>query len=140
MPPANIHLPGIHSAVKRMIGWNTLLYHRKCRRRGPNQSPRVLCRAGGPHHLVVPVQVVDMETMPLLLAQTDTKMAVTLDRLRLPYFTNVHYNEQRNTPSCLEPLSCFTMNQFGVRASSSTSMSKVNEVVVDPAGHPPVCR
>ena len=89
-----------------MIGWNTLLYnHKNGRHRGPNPSPRVLCRGGGPHHLVLLGQVVDMETMRLLLAQTDKKTTVMLDRLRLPYFTNVHYNEQRNTPYS-EPLVC----------------------------------
>ena len=96
-----------------MIGWNILLYqHRKGRRQGPNQSPRVLCRAGGPHNPVLPGQVADMETMRPLLAQTDKKTAVTLDRSRLLYLINVHYNGQRDTPSRSEPLSCFTMIQY----------------------------
>ena len=111
-----------------MIDWNILLYqHRKGRRQGPNQSPRVLCRAGGPHNPVLPGQVADMETMRPLLAQTDKKTAVTLDRSRLLYLINVHYNGQRDTPSRSEPLSCFTMIQFGMQAADWTSMSKAQE-------------
>lgn len=92
--------------VKKMIGWNILLYnHRKGRCRGRNQSPRVPCRAGGRHNLRLLGQAVHTETMRPLLTQTGKKIAATLNRLRLPYFTNVHYNEQRNIPFCAEPLS-----------------------------------
>lgn len=88
--------------VKRIIDWKTLLHnYTKGKRRGPNQSPRVPCRAGGPHNLVHLGQVLNMETMRPLLAQTDKRTAVTLDSLRLPYITNVHYKEHRNATSCI---------------------------------------
>ena len=59
-----------------------------------------------------------------LLAQTDKKTVVTLDRLRLLYFTNLHYNEKRNAPSGPELLSCFTMDQSGTWAARWTGMSE----------------